>query len=441
MILKNILKNKTVSVWGLGYLGYTTILKLHEAGFNIVAYDLNKKQLDAFRSGNYPSKDQIAIWSRSGYLPKVDYGRIKVASSPKELFAKSYLHVIAIPMSHTDSLDRNIAVRLAEIFSKNMRNSRIDPLIIFESASVPGNIEKNFIEVLDKDGLKAARDYYLGGLYRADWNIESFLRQTDHVPMGGCCDKSIEALREITEYMGIPVIELGNMKEAEIYANSMNTIQAMTSDFARQLALGYPRVNVKRICDALFRHITLEECALNIGTGGKRMTMAIDNLIDGSDSPQSLTLLKEFQDINVSSVLSYGEYIVRHGYKEVTILGITYKGNQKDLTLSPSITLADYLSKNGVRVRLNDPFCSKQEISRLVKGAVAVDFPEDAFSSDVLVVASDHNLYKYLTQSETDKLRKKPKLIVDNYAIWSGLSFGEAVNYHCVGDGKLDLLK
>ena len=45
MDLKSILKTKTVSVWGTGYLGYTTMLRLQNNGFNIVAYDISREQL------------------------------------------------------------------------------------------------------------------------------------------------------------------------------------------------------------------------------------------------------------------------------------------------------------------------------------------------------------------------------------------------------------
>lgn len=440
MILENILKTKTVSVWGVGYLGYTTMLKFQNSGFNILAYDLNAQQLEQFLNGKQPTKTQIANWSGMGYLPKLDYSKIKVAINPKELFESSHLHMFAMPRFHYHSVkDEDITKRLSDIFSRNLKNSKTTPLIVFESAFVPGYIEKYFVKALKKHKLTCSRNYYLGALFRTDWSMEKFINHKDRMPIGGCCAKTRAVMKKLFSHLDMPTIDLGSVKEAEIYVNSVSAIQAMVSDFIRQLVLGYPSANMKRLSEALFRNITLEDCALNIGTGGEKMTRGADNLIQGSDNPGNLSLLKEFQDINISSVLSYGEYIIRHGYKSVTILGASYRGNQKDLTLSPSITLADYLLRNSVKVLLNDPFCTKNEIRKLVKGVEIIDFPSRAFSTEALVVASDHTVYKHLSQQALNRVQKKTKLIIDNYGIWPHLSFAKKTRYHQVGDGSLNL--
>lgn len=441
MLLENILKTKSVSVWGLGYLGYTTMLKLQNSGFNVLAYDLNSEQLRLFATGKYPDSEQKAVWSRTGYLPSLNYDKIKIISDIKGMFRNSYLHIITIPESYKNMTKDNINSELAEIFSRNLINNDIRPLIIFESAFIPGHIEKYFVEKLKKDKIIVSKDYYLGALFRTDWSIEAFMSKRDKMPIAACCLKSLEAIQELSQCLEIPTVRLNSIKEAEIYVNSINVIQAMVDDFVRQLAFGYPFVNMKRLAGALFKNITFDDCVLNIGTGGTKMTFAIDYLIEGSDNPKKLTLLKEFQDINISSVLSYAEYIIRNAYKSVAILGITYKGNQKDLTLSPSVTLADYLIKNSVKVLLNDPLCPSKEIHKFVKGAEVIEFPEKAFLADVLVLASDHNRYKYLTQSKLDSLQKNVKLIIDNYGAWLHLSFGNKIKYHLVGDGTLNLSK
>lgn len=441
MFLKNILKTKKASVWGTGYLGYTTMLKLQNSGFYISAYDLYLRQFSLFLKGKYPSKEQMASWSLTDYLPELNYQKVMGVNTPKEMFRGSLLHIIAVPEPHKNIAKDNMMTVLAKIFAENLKNSRSTPLIIFEPVFTPGHIERYFVDYLRSKGIHCSRDYYLGVLLRTDWSVESFLSQKNNMLMAGYCPKSSAFMRELFGYLDIQTIELSNLKEAEIYINSFNAIQAMVSDFTRQLALGYPAVNVKRISELLFKNVTFDDCVLNIGTGGAKMTFAIEHLINGSDYPENLTLLKEFQDISISSVLSYAEYLIRRAYKSVAILGITYKGNQKDLTLSPAITLADYLVKNAVKVSLSDPFCSKKEINKLVKGAKAVEFPDGVFSSDVLVVAADHNKYRYLSQSCLDKIKKHTKLIIDNYGIWSELSFGKSIKYHRVGDGTLDLLR
>ena len=440
MLLKNILRTKTVSLWGLGYLGYTTMLKLQNSGFNIIGHDVNSDQLKQFLKGGYPDKGQKAAWSRTGYVPKLDNAKIRISKNAKDLFESSQVHIITTPRYHYKHMRKDDTIaELADIFSKNLKPGKTAPLIIFSPVFAPGNIENYFVKRLKESKLCRSRDYYLGVWFRTDWNIEDFLTQKNKASIAGCCSKSLRCLHDLMNYIGVATVKLGSLKEAEIYVNCINSLQAMANDFIRQLALGYPSVNVKRISKLLFDNVKFDSCTLNMGTGGEKMTYAIDRLIKGSNSPGKLTLLKEFQNINISSVLSYGEYIKRKNYKSLSILGITYKGNQRDLTLSPSITLANYLIKNSVEVSLNDPFFSKEEIHRLIEGVKTIDFPGKAFSTDVLLLASDHSEYKYLSQAMLDKMNIKTKLIIDNYGIWSGLKFGNKVRYHQIGDGSLDI--
>jgi nucleotide sugar dehydrogenase len=439
MLFENILKNKNASVWGLGYLGYTTMLKLQDGGFNVVAHDLNSAQLELFSSGKYPTAQQRAVWSISGYLPKLDYARIKVAPNLRGMFKDSYLHIIAIPENPKNMTADNVASRTAKIFARHLKTSKIAPLVVFKSAFVPGHIERYFVGELKKSGIIVGRNYYLGVLFSTDWSVEAFICGREKMPIAGYSQECLSALKRLAETLRIKTLSLGSIKEAEIYINSTSVIQAMIDDFTRQLSFGYPNINTRKLSEALFKNISLDDCVLNIGTGGTKMTLAIDYLLEGSDNPENMTLLKDFQEINISSVLSYAEYIIRKKYKSVAILGVTYKGNQKDLTLSPSVTLADYLLKNSVQVILNDPFCSKQELKKYVPGAKEVDSLDKVFSTDVLVLASDHNQYKCLTQERLDSLRKNTKLIIDNCATWSHLSFGKKIKYHLVGDGTLNL--
>jgi len=437
MILKKVLETKTVSVWGLGYLGYTTMLMLQDSGFHIVAYDLNVRSKRLYQGGRLPGREHVAAWTRMGYLPRLERGRVTIAKSPSEMARASHLHFIAMP----EDLTIGIVEKLAAIFSQALKHTRTAHLIVFESAFIPWHIEKNFVEKLREKKLLCGRDYFLGAWFRTDWTVERFIGRQDRMPIAGYCRKSAEEMRELFSYLGLTTVELDGLTEAEVYINSTNAIQAMADDFVRQLALGYPSVRMKKLSQQLFENIVLDDCDLTMGTGATKMTYAIDHLTQGSANPGNLTLLKEFQGINISSVLTYAEYIERHGYKSVAILGLTYKGNQKDLTLSPAITLANCLVKKSIRVMLTDPLLTKGEMRGLVPGAEATEFPDRVFSADVLVLSSDHTEYKCFSQNALDRIRKNTKLIIDNYGIWSHFSFGDRIQYHQVGDGSLDLLK
>lgn len=438
-IAQKMLEKKIVSVWGVGYLGYTTILRLQNSGFRVICFDINSAQLEKFRSHCACTKEQEACWSRRGYVPRIDASKVTVSINPRNLFEHSAIHFIAIPEPLRD-MQKTVVEKFAGYFVKNIGKGRTPPLLIFESVFVPGHIENHFIQPLRRQGFVCGKHYFLGAWFRTDWTIESFIDNKEAMPAAGYCSKSSQVLDEVLSYLDIPVFRFSKIRDGEIYVNAVNTLQAMVNDFVRQLSLGYPSADMRRIAQVLFKNTSLNECQLNIGTGGTKMTLAIDNLIEGSSNSESLTLLREFQNLNISSVLAYGEYIMRHGYKSVTILGLTYRDNQKDIMLSPSMTLADYLIKNSINVSLHDPLFKKEETQKMVKGSRAVSFPKDVFQNDVLIIASNHDEYKYLSQKKLDAFEIKTKLIIDNDGIWSKLDFGKNTRYVQVGDGTFNLL-
>ncbi len=441
MPLNSLGKFTTVTVWGLGYLGYTSILKLQANGFSVMASDFDKEHLEQFKKGVYPTQSQIASWSRTNYIPKINWASITVTTDYASLFRSSQVHIIAMPESHPVTATQCITSQLAETFSQQVKKSKNAPLIIFLSAYVPGHIEHHFVLPLKAKKLLCGRHYFLGGLFRTDWNVERFINQTRPMPIGGYCPKSLTVLHDFISTLKIPVLILPSLKEAEIYTNTLNALQAIGEDVIRQLAFAYPSQDIRTVSELLFKHISFEDCSLGLGTGGKRMTFAIDYLLKGSAHPKSLALLGEIQNMSISSVLTYAEYLIRHKVGSVTILGLSSIGSQKDITLSPTITLADYLIKNKINVSANDPLYKPEEIRKLLKGVHYVDFPRQSLSGDAVIVASDHALYRSLRQEMISRLFKSVRLVIDTQGIWRQLQFGKKISYHCPGDGTLNLFK
>ena len=67
-----VLGSKKISVWGLGYLGYTTLLTLQKNGFTATVYDFNQSRLDDLKIAAYPGVEQINGWTKEGKIPQLD---------------------------------------------------------------------------------------------------------------------------------------------------------------------------------------------------------------------------------------------------------------------------------------------------------------------------------------------------------------------------------
>ncbi len=427
---EKLLRHKIISVWGVGYLGYTEIIKLQSRGFKANVFDFtNAGFSEKIKKNGYPDKEQIYSWSERGNVDEVDISRINISEGVKSMFT-SNIHILAFPV--VDREGNNLLRKLSNIFlgyKKEIENT----LIIFLSAGTPGTIDKNFIEIIDRDKINCS----FVSASRSDWTVEEFLSDSKIRMLAANDKKSLEKATFFYDLLGIKYRILSSIKEAEIYENAKNGFQYTAEVFINQLAIAYPDTNIRMMIKYFLKDIELNESYLTIGAGGYKMPHSVQNILDGSDDPNALSLVKEVQNANVSMILSYAEMIKKMGYKSATILGISVKGHQKNIEISPSVILAEYLNKLNVTVYVDDPFYDKKSLKKLLPFCKFTNILNDKLQSEVLFVMTDHNKYKFITQNDIDELDiYNAALIIDNAALLDEFKFSPSTVYHAIGDGK-----
>lgn len=425
-----LLKDKTVSLWGVGYLGYTQLIKLQSKGFRANVFDITDTGFWAkMKKGAYPSEGQIYSWSENCEVPKVDMSKIKYCPAPAMFDSK--IHILSFPPIYLDG--SNILRQLADTFVKH--KSRLNgSLILFQSAITPGFIDKNFINVLKDNKINCS----FASAFRSDWTVEEFLYKNKRIVLAANDETSLEKAKILYEIFGIKYKTLAGIKEAEIYENAKNTFQHVTTSFINQLAFAYPDTNVKEMTRYLLKDVELDESHLSIGAGGYKMALSVQNILDGSKNPNFLSLVKEAQDVNLSMVIEYAEKIKKRGCETVTMLGLSIKGNQKNIEMSPSVVLSGYLNKLGIKVYIDDPFYDKRSLSEVLPFARHIDILKDGMRGEVLIVMTDHDKYKYINQEDLPALKiDRAAVIIDNVSLFKNFVFPKRVVYHMVGDGKL----
>lgn len=430
---ESLLKNKLVSVWGTGYLGYTKIVKLQAMGFKANAFDVTNSSFEEnLMTNGYPNKEQIYSWSSSWNIPSIDISRINIHKKFDSMF-NTNVHILAFSTSNIDG--KSFLKQIAATFVKFKDRLR-DVLIVFQSAGIPGLIEKDFIKVMEDNGVNSS----FASAFRSDWTIEEFLSNNKKRVLAAKDKTSLKKAMFFYDTLGIKYKTLSSIKEAEIYENAKNSFQYTTEVFINQLAVAYPDTNVRAITQYLLEDIELNESHLSIGAGGYKILHSIQNTLDGSPNPDALSLIKEAQKSNVSLILSSAELIKKKGYKSVTIMGLSIKGNQKNIDLSPSVILAEYLNQLDVKVYVDDPFYDEKSLSMLLPFAKRTDILKDKLKSDVVFIMTDHNKYRYMTQDDIDSSGfNDAKLIIDNVSLFREFRFLQRTNYHLVGSGTLEL--
>jgi len=424
-----LLSTKCVSIWGIGYLGYTMLLRLQSKGFRSNVHDFNKYRLDSLTIGKYPSKLHKDSWTSKGYIPLLDLSKISIEYEMDNMF-QNKVHIISYPFK-TAIENTSILLNSFLYHKHNLQNS----LILFQSAETPGYIESNFINPLKDNNI----DCSFGTIFRTDWSIEEFSTQKSKQVISGYDEKSIKKTQLFLNMIAIEACEsLQTVREAEIYECSRKTLQLAISSFMNQLMMAYPETNIRKLAKLLNQNIQLEDINPSIGTIEYKYSSAISFLVGGSRYPERFTILQNVESANASAIINYAEIIIRHSIINIVVLGICEKGDQKDIPLTRSLLLTEKLLSEGLKVWIHDPFFVNSEISKLLPGAYYIENISDAPVNDCFIVMTDHNAYRYMTQKDLDRLGiSSAKLIIDSVALWKDLSFSKKTFYHIPGDGKL----
>lgn len=427
---EDLLRDKTVSVWGAGYLGYTKLLRLQARGFQALVQDLTGTGFSAkIKRGAYPDAEQVHSWSQSGRVPSIDASRIRVA--PAASLLASRVHFFAAPLA--DRRGRSLLDGFLKTLAARRRQVK-DSLVVFLSVGAPGELERRFLAPARRLGLGCG----VATAFRSDWTVEEYLRPGRKRVLAADGPESLRRARCLYSLLGMPHEELSSIKEAEIYENAKNGLQYLAGTFLNQLAFAYPSTDIRRMARLLPEDVELSESHLGIGSGGLKTSFAAKNLLEGSPAADHLSLLRDVQESDFASVLLYGELAKRRGCRSAVILGLSARGNQKSVELSPSVILAEHLHKMGVRVAVDDPFYDPPALKAILPFARHADVLRQGVRADALFVMADHSRYQYLSQADIERLGiSRVPLVVDSAGLLRGLRFPAGTLYHAVGDGNL----
>jgi UDP-N-acetyl-D-mannosaminuronate dehydrogenase len=432
-----LLRHKTVSVWGTGYLGYTTTLQFQAKGFRVRLFDFGSRDFaDNIARGNYPTPEQRKIWSRSICAPLPDTAGLTVASRPEDIL-DTPLHVISMPRFWEDGTD--IYASLAATLGR--AGDKIgDSLVLFLAAETPGTIERAFIGPLLAKGAACAFACAL----RSDWSLEEFFASARPRPIAGHDARGLAMAESLFESLGVQTFSLAGIREAEVYENARNSLNYTVSAFVNQLALAYPDVNVRQIGDLLagsLASLPPTEAAPSLGSIGYKTTHSVDHLLDGAKNDQYLSIIREAQSTNISVILHYADLIVGAGIRSATILGLACPGSLRDIRLSPSIVLAEYLHSQGVEVHAHDPNFTIAELAEILPFARPARLTGERVAGEAVILMNDKDEYRALSQEDIDASGiGSARVVIDNPGIFREYAFSPGTAYHVPGDGNLKML-
>ncbi len=425
---------KSIGVWGTGYIGLSTMVYFARENIKTIGFDIDNQKVKDINSGILPIPE-LESWFGFKIDKLVEDQYLSATSDYKDLINENIIaHFIAIPTEKDGKpyfkILEDILVKITELKKLNLEHK---PLIIVESTLTPKTTEKMIMPIFQNYNLKIGADILFAVAPRRDWFVEGnkSLRELDRV-FGAADEYSTKETKNILEIVCDKLHVASSYRVSEMVKSIENAYRHMEITLANQLSIAYPDENMREVLKLVGTKWNIGTFYPGFGSGGYCIPLSSQYVLQEIEDESKLTLLRETIKTDNEINILIAKSIIKNGYKNIGILGISYKGNLKVSILSPIIPFVNELKKHAVNVELFDPYFSNEEIKKLVN-IESFNYPSDLNKFDAIVVSVDHDEFK-----ETNNIKenlKNCKYILDNLGVWNDLNLSKlGIEYHISGD-------
>lgn len=425
--------NKAIGVWGLGFIGYSSMANFALAGVRCIGTDIDEHRVDCVNRGTVPVPN-IEYWL--GFDPKMlSMSRMMRATTEwADLISRDIaVHLICIPTEKGDKPHLDI---LQEVITKLARykENGSTPLIIIESTLTPNTTDTLVVPALEKEGLQVGQDVLVGVAPRRDWFVsaEKNLKTLPRVA-GGTTVETTELLIDVLGIVCNTVLPAKDHRHAELVKGIENAYRHVEITLANQLSAAYPDIDMRDVLRLVGTKWNLNTYQPSFGTGGYCIPLSSQYILAGAENPAELSILQAAVGTDRGLPAKVADAMITEGARRVGILGLAYKGDLKVHTLSPTLRIVERLKQHVDVVKVNDPYYSAEEIERIC-GVETFDFPNGLSEFDTVLVVADHRLYTSVNRSKILDNLTSCRRVLDNTGIWQDIGFaGYGICYRLAG--------
>ena len=356
------MKSRTISVFGLGYVGSVTAACLAHRGNTVIGCDVAAGKVDQINRGEAPiSEPGLAEQIKSGHKA----GRLSATTDATRAIAESEISLICVgtPSQASGALD----LRYVESVSSEIATALRDKApgdqphaVIFRSTMLPGSTrrmaETHFAELLDSGRVEI---FFYPEFLRQGSALDDF-ENPSLSAIGQLHDaQNVEALAALLDAEAAIV----NLETAELLKYACNAFHAAKVSFANEIGrIGKASgVDSAAVMELLCRdeRLNISPYYLRPGTpfGGSCLPKDVSAL---NRHARSLNVDTPTLDSLLTSNRAHLDHLIerieaRGDRREVTLLGLAFKPGTDDLRGSAMLELATQLLLKNYRVRIYDP--------------------------------------------------------------------------------------
>lgn len=404
MPLKDKIEERTakIGVIGLGYVGLPLAVEFANSGFEVVGVDVARKRVENLNSGSSyiddaPSSDLVKVIKKGLFRATTDYGVV------------SELDVIniCVPTPFTKSKDPDISyiVNSSQQISKYLKKEK---LIILRSTTFPETTEKIVLPILERNGLKVGRDFFLAfAPERIDPGNKIYTTKNTPVVVGGVTPKCSTLASALLKKIVDKVVPVSSPRVAEMTKLLENIYRSVNIALVNELACLCERmgnVDIWEVIDAAStKPFGFMPFYPGPGIGGHCILVDPYYLSwKAKEYDFHTNFIELAAETNENMPFHVMERLIE-GLSErglcaskakILILGVAFKKDVSDTRNSPALKLIELLKNRVAKLTYNDPYVP--EIS--VNGVSYRSFELTANrlkSADCVLIATAHSSYDY----------------------------------------------
>lgn len=424
-----------VGVWGLGFIGYSSMAHLASRGVRCLGTDTDRYKVDCVNQGRLPVPN-IGYWLGFNTEPLSEQRIMRATTSWEMLISSSVAaHLVCVPTEKDSApyLDilRDVVGKLS-CYAGMWRPA--PPLVIIESTLTPGTTDSVVTPILEEAGLKVGADILVGVAPRRDWFVsaEKNLKTLPRV-VGGTTSETTDLMKDILGLICDTVLPAKDHRHAELVKGIENAYRHVEITLANQLSLAYPGIDMRDVLRLVGTKWNIGTFQPSFGTGGYCIPLSSQYILSGALDRAQLSILQTAVATDKEMPTHVADSLVQRGANRVGVLGLAYKGDLKVHILSPTLRIADRLKELGKTVKVHDPYYSAEEINQIC-GVETFTFPDGLEEFDAVLLVSDHRAYQYASTRDVLRGLRNCRIVLDNTGVWSTLPFNDTgVEYHLAG--------
>ena len=406
-------RQAAVATLGLGYVGLPLALTISEAGFPTTGFDINADRVTRINAGDrvisYFPEDRIRSAVTNGkFAATADFARL----ADQDVI----LICVPTPLSDTREPELKYVVSAVERIAEWLRPGQ---LIVLESTVWPGATATVVKPILERTGLRAGVDFFLGfSPEREDPGNAHFSTRTIPKIVGADDDHSRNLVEQVYSHVvtkTVPVSSTATAEAVKLVENSFRTVNiALVNELKVALdAMGvdvwevvkaaatkpfgympfYPGPGIGGDCIPV-SPVYLSWRAQDVGSSVPIIDLARAN----NDGAPDLIANRTAAELGKRGRAIKGARIL--------ILGIAYKKDIEDSRESPALAILNRLEGLGADCAYHDPYFPVMPVTRDHPGLAGRASQDLATvgAYDAVLVATDHTAVDYAQVARDAKL-------------------------------------